>query len=74
MNWIWVIIAVVLGTAVLGAIKHIRLFFWAFFLAAGGLLFLHMQTNPEEGASALAAMGGGLALRGRVRRLMGGFL
>lgn len=74
MTWLWALIAIIVGTAVLGAIKHIRLFFWAFFLAAGVLLALHMQTNPTEGASAMAAMGGGLALRSRVRRLMGGFL
>lgn len=74
MTWLWVIIAVVVGTAVLGAIRHIRLFFFAFFLAAAVLLALHMQTNPAEGASALAALGGGFALRGRVRRLLGGFV
>ncbi len=74
MSWLWVIIAVVVGTAVLGAIRHIRLFFWAFFVAAGVLLFLHMQTNPQEGGAALAALGGGLALRSRVRRLLGAFV
>ena len=74
MTWFWVIVAVVVGTAVLGAIRHIRLFFFAFFLAAGALLFLHMQTNPAEGGAGLAALGGGFAMRGRVRRLLGGFV
>lgn len=74
MTWLWAIIGIVVGTAVLGAIKHIRLFFWAFFVAAGALLFLHAQTNPAEGGAAMAALGGGLALRSRARRLMGVFL
>ena len=71
MSWFWVIVAVVTGTAVLGAIRYIRLFFFAFFLAAGCLLFLHMQTAPLEGGTGLAALMGGLTLRGRVRRLLG---
>ncbi len=71
MSWLWVIIAVIVGTAVLGAIRYVRLFFFAFFLAAGCLLFLHMQTDPVEGGSGLAALMGGFSLRSRVRRLLG---
>ncbi len=74
MTWLWAIVAIVVGTAVLGAVRHLRLFFWAFFLSAGVLLALHMQASPQEGGTGLAALGAGLALRSRARRLMGGFL
>lgn len=74
MSWVWVIVGVIVGTALLGAIRHVRLFFFAFFLCAGALLLLHMQADPVEGGTGLAALGTGYALRRRARALLGGFV
>lgn len=75
MSWVWIITGAVVLVALLGVFKWIRLFAFAFTIAAVALLLLHFQSDPVEAGAALAAMGGGLlAVRPLRRILMGGFL
>ncbi|MFT5744230.1 MAG: hypothetical protein ACI86S_002311 [Paracoccaceae bacterium] len=75
MSWAYIIAAAVVFTGLLAVTKMLRRMLYAFAIAATGLLLMHMQTDPTEGAVALAAMGGGLGLVLPLRRMvMRGFL
>ena len=75
MSWVWIIAGAVVLLGFFAMIRWVRLFFFAFAIAATGLLLVHFQTNPGEASAALAAMGGGLAVLRPLRRvLLGGFL
>ena len=70
MSWAYIITAAVVLTGLLAVTKMLRRMLFAFAIAATGLLFVHMQTNPTEGGVALAAMGGGLGLVLPLRRMV----
>ena len=72
MSWVWIVTGIVVLSAALAASGLLRRLVWAFALAVVALLVLHMQTNPAEGAAALAALGGGLALARTARRVVTG--
>lgn len=69
MSLVWGIVAAVVLVALLAVTRVLRLFLFAFALAAGGLLLVYWQDNPAEASAALAAMGAGMGLAGPARRL-----
>ncbi len=75
MEWPGIIAGIVVLLAFLAVTRVLRRLVFAFALAAGALLLLHMQEAPGEAGAALAAMGGGLMLARPVRRMLtGGWL
>jgi hypothetical protein len=74
VSWEWLVLGAILLVAVLPLIKWLRRLVWAFALAFGMMLILHMQTNPAEATAALGALGGGLMLARPVRRMVLGGL
>lgn len=70
MSLAWIIAGAVVLVALVSVTRLLRRFLFAFAAAAGALLVLHMQTNPAEAGTALAAMGGGVAFAGPFRRLI----
>lgn len=75
MTWPIAIAAAVVLVALLAVTRVLRRLLFAFAVAAAGLLLLHFQTNPAEAGAALAAMGGGIAFAGPLRRVVtGGWL
>lgn len=70
MSLAWGIVAVVVLMALIAVSRVLRLFLFAFALAAGGLLLLHWRDNPAEATAALAAMVAGMGLAGPARRLV----
>ncbi|KAA9007930.1 hypothetical protein [Histidinibacterium aquaticum] len=68
---LWIAVAVVAASLS----RLVARLFWAFALAAGVLLLVHMRADPGEAALGLAALGGGwLAVRPLRRLLTGGLL
>lgn len=70
MTWPVAIAAAVVFVAFLSVTRVIRRFLFAFALAAGVLLVLHMRVDPVEGGAALAAMAAGLGVARPVRRIL----
>ena len=70
MSWAYLIAAAVVLTGLIAVTKLLRRMMFAFAIAATVLLVIHMQTNPTEGAAALAAMGGGLGFASPLRRMI----
>lgn len=74
MSWEWLFLGAIVLVAVLPLIRWLRRLVWAFALAFGVMLILHMQTDPAEATLALGALGGGLMLARPVRRIISGGL
>lgn len=66
----WIIIAVVVLSALFAVTKLLRRLVFGFAIAAGGLLLIHYQTDPVAAGTALAGLGGGLLLAGPLRSVL----
>jgi len=70
MNLVWIIAGAVVLVALVSVTRVLRRAVFGFALAATVLLALHLRHDPVEAASALAMMGGGLAVVGPLRRML----
>ena len=68
MSWLWAIAAIVVLLSAVSIIRVIRRLLFAFMLAFGALLLLHLRHDPAEGAALIAATGGGLVVAWPLRR------
>lgn len=74
MIWVWIISGLIVLVTLSAIWQVVARFLFAFVIAAGGLLILHARENPTEAGIALAALGGGVLLRGPIRRVIGLFV
>lgn len=72
MTYEWLILGAIVLVSVLPMIKWLRRLVWAFSIAFGAMLLVHMQHNPGEATLALGALGGGFMLARPVRRAVFG--
>lgn len=70
MTYEWVILAAIVFVSILPLIKWLRRLLWAFALAFGGMMLIHMQHNPGEATMALGVMGGGMVFGSPLRRIL----
>ncbi|SDO43974.1 hypothetical protein SAMN05216196_105310 [Lutimaribacter pacificus] len=66
----WAVVAIVVLMALVAVTRLIRRLVLGFAVAAAALLMLHYQHDPAAAGTALAALGGGVALAGPLRGLI----
>ena len=74
MTYEWLILGAILLAAILPMIKWLRRLIWAFSLAFGALMMIHLQHDPGEATLVLGTLGGGLLFARPIRRAIRGGL